>query len=97
VRLAGASFCPRRLLRRVPFVFYRWNKRPQAIAPEYKRNGGNVMKTLVSMVVLALALAFTGPAFAGDVTKATNAADCEKAGGMWDASSNKCSEKKKDY
>jgi hypothetical protein len=47
------------------------------------------MKTLVSMVVLALALAFTGPAFAGDVTKATNAADCEKAGGMWDASTNK--------
>ena len=67
------------------------------VTPEYKRNGGNVMKTLVSMVVLALALAFTGPAFAGDVTKATNAADCEKAGGMWDASSNKCSEKKKDY
>ncbi len=62
--------------------------------PEYKRNGGNVMKTLVSMVVLALALAFTGPAFAGDVTKATNAADCEKAGGMWDASTDKCSEKK---
>ena len=62
--------------------------------PEYKRNGENVMKTLVSMVALALALAFTGPAFAGDVTKATNAADCEKAGGMWDASTTKCSEKK---
>jgi len=52
------------------------------------------MKTLVSMVTLALTLAFTGPAFAGDVTKATNAADCEKAGGMWDASTTKCSEKK---
>jgi hypothetical protein len=55
------------------------------------------MKSLVSMVVLALALAFTGPAIAGDVTKATNAADCEKAGGLWDASSNKCSEKKSNY
>ena len=52
------------------------------------------MKTLVSILALALALAFAGTAFAGDVTKATNAADCEKAGGMWDASTSKCSEKK---
>jgi hypothetical protein len=51
------------------------------------------MKTLVSTFVLALALAMTGPAFAGDVTKATNKADCDKAGGMWDAATNKCSEK----
>jgi hypothetical protein len=52
------------------------------------------MKSLVSMFALALALAFTGPAFAGDVTKATNAADCEKAGGTWDATTKVCSEKK---
>ena len=39
------------------------------------------MKTLVSTFALALALAFTGPAFAGDVTTAKNQADCEKAGG----------------
>ena len=31
------------------------------------------MKTLVSTFALALALAFTGPAFAGDVTTAKNA------------------------
>jgi len=41
-----------------------------------------------------VALAIAGPAFAGDVTKATNKADCDKAGGVWDASTNKCSEKK---
>ena len=52
------------------------------------------MKTLVSTFALALALAFTGPAFAGDVTTAKNAADCEKAGGIWDAAKNACSEKK---
>ena len=52
------------------------------------------MKTFVSMFALALALGFTAPAFAGDVTKATNAADCEKAGGVWDTDANKCSEKK---
>ena len=55
------------------------------------------MKALLSMFALAFALAFSGPTNAGDVTKATNAADCEKAGGMWDASTNKCSEKKKSY
>jgi hypothetical protein len=52
------------------------------------------MKTLISMVALALALAFTGPAFAGDVTAAKTEADCAKAGGVWDATTNTCSEKK---
>jgi hypothetical protein len=51
------------------------------------------MKTLISMFVVALALAFTGPAFAGDVTKATTKADCDKAGGVWDDAAKKCSEK----
>jgi hypothetical protein len=53
------------------------------------------MKTLVSVFAVALALAFTGPAFAaGDVTKAKTAAECAKAGGMWDAKTNTCSAKK---
>jgi hypothetical protein len=51
------------------------------------------MKTLVSMFALALALAFTGPAFAGDVTKATDKASCDKAGGRWCPTCKKCSEK----
>jgi hypothetical protein len=51
------------------------------------------MKTLVLMLALALALVFTGPAVAGDVTKATNEADCE-AGGTWGDTMKKCSEKK---
>jgi hypothetical protein len=52
------------------------------------------MKTLISMFALALALTFTGPAFAGDVTAAKTEADCAKAGGVWDATTNTCSEKK---
>jgi hypothetical protein len=52
------------------------------------------MKTLVSTFALALALAFTGPAFAGDVTKGTDKASCDKAGGVWDDTAKKCSEKK---
>jgi hypothetical protein len=52
------------------------------------------MKTLISMFVVALALAFTGPAFAQDVKTAKTAADCAKAGGVWDAATNTCSEKK---
>jgi hypothetical protein len=51
------------------------------------------MKTLISTFALALALAFTCPAFAGDVTTAKTAADCQKAGGMWDAQAYKCSAK----
>ena len=52
------------------------------------------MKTLLSTLVLALSLGFAMPAFAGDVTTAKNAADCEQAGGTWDAATNACSEKK---
>ena len=52
------------------------------------------MKTLVSVFALAIALAFTAPAFAGDVTAAKNEADCAKAGGVWDAAKSACSEKK---
>jgi hypothetical protein len=51
------------------------------------------MKTLVSTFALALALAFTSPAFAEDVTKATDKASCDKAGGMWDDANKKCSKK----
>lgn len=51
------------------------------------------MKTLMSMFALVLALGFAAPAYAGDVTTAKTQADCEKAGGMWDAATNKCSEK----
>lgn len=51
------------------------------------------MKTLVSALVVGLALAFAGPAMAGDVSKATTQADCDKAGGMWDADAKKCTEK----
>jgi hypothetical protein len=52
------------------------------------------MKTLVSAAVVAMALAFVGPAFAGDVSTAKTEADCTKAGGVWDAKTNTCSEKK---
>jgi hypothetical protein len=51
------------------------------------------MKTVTSIFALALALAFTGPAFAGDVTTAKTEADCTTAGGTWDAEANTCSEK----
>jgi hypothetical protein len=50
------------------------------------------MKILISAFAVALALGFIPPAFAEDVTKANNAADCNKAGGMWNAQSNACAE-----
>jgi hypothetical protein len=52
------------------------------------------MKTLISIFALTLALAFTGPAFAQDVKTAKTAADCAKAGGVWDAATNTCAEEK---
>jgi hypothetical protein len=52
------------------------------------------MKTLLSIFALTLALAFTGPAFAGDVTAAKTEADCAKAGGTWNADTKMCEEKK---
>jgi hypothetical protein len=52
------------------------------------------MKTLISIFAVALALAFTGPAFAGDVTAAKTEADCAKAGGTWNATTNMCEAKK---
>jgi hypothetical protein len=52
------------------------------------------MKVLISMLTVALALTFAGPAFVQDVKTAKTAADCAKAGGVWDAATNTCSEKK---
>jgi hypothetical protein len=51
------------------------------------------MKSIFSLVLFALALAVTAPAFAGDVSKATTEAECTDAGGAWDADANKCSAK----
>lgn len=44
------------------------------------------MKYFVSMLALASALALTGPAFAGP----DNQADCEAAGGTWNADASSC-------
>ena len=49
------------------------------------------MKAFISMLVLTLAVAFSVSAFAGDAAMAKTQADCEKAGGKWDAQTSKCS------
>jgi hypothetical protein len=52
------------------------------------------MTKLVSMMVtLGFALAVTAPAFAADVASAKTEADCTKAGGVWDATTNTCKSK----
>jgi len=56
--------------------------------------GENVMRTLISILAVTLAFAFTVPAFAGDVTAAKKAEEqCQKDGGNWDAKSKTCSGK----
>jgi hypothetical protein len=51
------------------------------------------MKRSISAIALAFVLAATGPAFAGDVSSAKNKADCDKAGGVWNADSSTCAKK----
>jgi hypothetical protein len=51
------------------------------------------MKTLISIVALSLAMAFTVPAFAGGGSTPQTQADCEKAGQKWDDAAKKCMEK----
>lgn len=46
------------------------------------------MKYFVSMLAIATALATAAPAFAGP----DNQADCEAAGGTWNAESNSCTQ-----
>ena len=51
------------------------------------------MRTIAYALALALGVAFNASAFAGDVTMAKTKADCDKAGGMWDATTNTCTAK----
>ncbi len=53
------------------------------------------MKTfIISIFAVTLALAFTGPAFAGDVKAAKTENDCLRDGGTWHNSSKTCSKNK---
>jgi hypothetical protein len=46
-------------------------------------------RLLLALMTLAIATAFTAPAFAA-VTDAKNKTECEKAGGVWIDKDNKC-------
>jgi hypothetical protein len=47
------------------------------------------MKMFFSAMAMTLAVAFAGAAFAQDAAP-TNATDCAKMGGKWDAANKKC-------
>jgi hypothetical protein len=49
-------------------------------------------RVLLAFMALAVAGAFTAPAYAG-ILDAKNQAECEKAGGVWIAKDNKCGAK----
>ena len=53
--------------------------------PQWRRSP---MKNFVLTVAFGLVVAFTTPAFAGDTE-----ADCQKAGGTWDAKTKTCTNK----
>jgi len=50
-------------------------------------------KLVAAVVALGVAVAFTAPTFAADVSKAKTEADCTKAGGVWDAKAKACKPK----
>ena len=50
-------------------------------------------KVVAAVVALGIAVAFTAPTFAADVSKAKTEADCTKAGGVWDAKAKACKPK----
>jgi hypothetical protein len=49
-------------------------------------------RLLLAFVTLAVATAFTAPAFAG-IADAKNKEECEKAGGVWVETTKKCGAK----
>src|SRR5262249_7940953 len=57
-------------------------------AARLRQSRRSPMKNLVLIVALGLAVAFTTSVFAGDTE-----ADCQKAGGTWDAKTKTCSNK----
>ena len=50
-------------------------------------------KLVAAIVALGIAVAFTAPTFAADVTTAKTHAACTKAGGIWDAKAKLCKSK----
>jgi hypothetical protein len=51
------------------------------------------MRNFVTILAVAIAVAFAAPAFAGPGSTITNKEDCEKAGKVWDDAGKKCVEK----
>jgi hypothetical protein len=51
------------------------------------------MKKMLAAISLTLALAFVAPALGAGVTKSKTKAECERAGGTWDAQAHTCSKK----
>ena len=54
----------------VPNLSETYSSRPRLSRRKFQRKGETIMKTLIATFAVALAFAFTAPAFAGDVTKA---------------------------
>jgi uncharacterized membrane protein len=66
---------------------------PRRLAMGFSRyETETLMKSILTTAIVALSLA-AASAFAQDLSKATTQADCEKAGGSWDAQANGCGEK----
>ena len=52
------------------------------------------MKIFISIFAVTLALAYTGPVFAGDIKNAKSEQDCVREGGTWNDMSKTCTKNK---
>ena len=75
------------------FLEHKSRKARSRIRSLVQRKGENAMKSLISILAVAVAVTFTAPAFAGPGSTITNKEDCEKAGKVWDDANKKCVEK----
>ena len=67
--------------------------RPAEFSPVVYCKGREPMRSITYALALALGVAFAASAFAADVTAAKTKADCDKAGGVWNATTNTCAAK----
>lgn len=78
---------------RTPFFGHCLLPKPKSLRYVGQKGVGSMKRLLLAFVTLAVATAFTAPAFAA-ITDAKNKTECEKAGGVWIDKDNKCGAKK---
>ena len=68
-------------------------RRPLVSFYKMERSKEDIMKNLMSLLILAALVVVSSTVFAGDVSSKMTKAECDEAGGVWHADTKKCSNK----